>query len=252
MTDPLINIEQNDGVVTLRLTRKPANALDIGFLEDIDAALAGLDAEAGWRVLVVTGTDGVFSAGVDLKKLPALDGAAQDRIIHALNRLYTRLYGLSRPTIAAVNGHAIAGGLVLALACDYRIAASQPARFCLTEVQVGVAFPVSALEIARMELAPHLCRNFLLFGGTIDPEAAHSGGIVDELVAPADVMTRARDKAEELKTIPPGGYAAIKAQLREPALTRMRAAVDKNEEPQLGGWVTDEAREAALKVLAGG
>ena len=164
MTEPHIHIGHEDGIATLRLARKPANALDIGFLEEIDAALADLDGNADWRTLIVTGTDGVFSAGVDLKKLPALDDTGQTRIVRALNSLYTRLYGLTRPTVAAVNGHAIAGGLVLALACDYRVATDQAAKFGLTEVQVGVAFPISALEIARLELAPHIQRNFLLFG----------------------------------------------------------------------------------------
>lgn len=252
MAEPHIHIDHEDGIATLRLARKPANALDIGFLEEIDATLADLDGNQDWRALIVTGTDGVFSAGVDLKKLPALDDTGQTRIVRALNGLYTRLYGLTRPTVAAVNGHAIAGGLVLALACDYRVATDQAAKFGLTEVQVGVAFPISALEIARLELAPHIQRNFLLFGGLIDPAAALAGGVVDELAAPADVMTRARSKARELKAIPPTGYAAVKAQLREHALTRMRAAVDNDEEPQLVGWVTDEARAAALKVLAGG
>ena len=143
-------------------------------------------------------------------------------------------------------------GLFLALACDYRIATTTPARFGLTEVRVGVPFPISALEVARTELAPHVCRTYLLFGGTVDNETAHANGTFDELVAPADLMVRVNSKAEEIMAIPPGGYAAVKAQLREPALTRMRAAVDNDDEPQLGGWVTDEAREAALKVLAGG
>ena len=252
MTEPTLHISYDKGVATMCLARKPANALSVGFLEELDAALADLDQNRDWQVLIVTGSGSVFSAGVDLKALPTLDGADQDRIIRALNSFFTRLYGLSRPTIAAVNGHAIAGGLFLALACDYRIATTIPARFGLTEVRVGVPFPVSALEIARVELAPNVCRIYLLFGGTVDNETAHANGTFDELTAPNDLMDRARRKAEEMMAIPASGYAAVKAQLRAPALAKMRAAVDNDEEPQLGGWISDEAREAALKVLAGG
>lgn len=252
MTEPTLQIDRENDIATMRLARKPANALSVGFLEDLDRALADLDQDRDWRVLIVTGTGGVFSAGVDLKSLPTLESADQDRIIRALNSFYTRLYGLSRPTIAAVNGHAIAGGLVLALACDYRIATTAPAKFGLTEVLVGVPFPVSALDIARTELAPSVCRTYLLFGGTVDNATAHANGTFDELAAPDDLIIRVRSKAAEIMAIPPGGYAAVKAQLRELALARMRAAVDNDEEPQLGGWVTEEAREAALKVLARG
>ena len=247
-----VRVERQGDIAVVTLCRPPANALDISFLEEIDGQIAALDAETSWQALIITGTGGIFSAGVDLKKMPTLDLADQDRIINALNRLYTRLYGLGRPVIAAVNGHAIAGGMILALACDYRIAATGPARFGLTEVRVGVAFPVSALEIARAELSPHVARNWLMFGGTVNAETALAQGALDELVAPEALIGRARQKAEDLKSIPPGGYAKVKAQLRASTLSVMRKALDGAGEPELGGWVSEEARSAALKVLAGG
>ncbi len=252
MAEMRIRTEIQDGTCLMTLARAPANALDISFLEEIDAAIAEVDKERDWQALIITGSDTIFCAGVDLKKLPTLDLAQQDRILHALNNLYIRLYGLDRPVIAAINGHAIAGGMVLALACDYRIAVTGPARFGLTEVRVGVAFPISALEIARAELSPHVARNWLMFGGTIDTETAFAQGALDELVAPEALLGRARQKADDLKSIPPGGYAKVKAQLREPALATMHAVLSGDGEPELGGWVSEEARTAALKVLAGG
>lgn len=251
MSESRIQLEKQDDTCLMTLARSPANALDISFLEEIDAQIAELDDDKGWSALIITGSDDIFSAGVDLKKLPTLDLADQDRILHALNSLYTRLYGLDRPVVAAINGHAVAGGMILALCCDYRIAVPGPARFGLTEVRVGVAFPVSALEIAKAELAPHVMRNWLMFGATIDAEAALAQGALDELVAADTLMARARQKADDLKSIPPGGYAKVKAQVRKPALDAMRPALQGNGEPELGGWVSEEARSAALKVLAG-
>ncbi len=230
----------------------PANALDISFLEEIDAQIAALDDEKDWQALIITGSGSIFCAGVDLKKLPTLDLAQQDRILHALNSLYFRLYGLDRPVIAAINGHAVAGGMILALCCDYRIAVPGRARFGLTEVRVGVAFPVSALEIAKAELAPHAVRNWLMFGSTVDSETALAQGALDELVAAETLMARARQKADDLKSIPPGAYAKVKAQVRKPALDAIRPALTGDGEPELDGWVSEEARTAALNVLAGG
>ena len=251
MAETRIHLEKQDGICTLALARGPANALDISFLEEIDAAIAELDGDNDWQALIITGSDSIFCAGVDLKKLPTLDLVDQDRILHALNDLYTRLYGLDRPVVAAINGHAVAGGMILALCCDYRIAVPGPSRFGLTEVRVGVAFPVSALEIARAELAPHVARNWLMFGATINAETALAQGALDELVASDALMARARQKADDLRSIPPGGYAKVKAQLRKPALDAMRSALTGDGEPELGGWVSEEARTAALKVLSG-
>lgn len=246
-----IQTEIQDGTCLITLQHPPANALDSAFLEELDSCIADLSERADWRALVLTGTGNMFSAGVDLKQLPTLDLGGQDRLIGALNTLYTRLYALDRPVIAAINGHAVAGGMVLALSCDYRIAATGPARFGLTEVRVGVAFPVSALEIACAELDAHVARNWLMFGATVNAETALVQGAIDELVAPDALIARARQKAEDLKAIPPGGYAKVKAQLRAAALARMREALKPGGEPQLGGWVSAEARQAALKVLSG-
>ena len=92
MAETRIHIETSDRICLMTLARPPANALDISFLEEIDAAITRLDTDDGWQVLIITGTGDIFSAGADLKKLPTLDLAQQDRIVQALNSLYTRLY----------------------------------------------------------------------------------------------------------------------------------------------------------------
>ena len=251
MTGPHHDIAIEDGIATLTMARPPANALDIAFLEELDSAVVELDRDRSWRSLIVTGSGNVFSAGVDLKILPTLEVPDQDRILDALNSFYLHLYELDRPVIAAINGHAVAGGMVTALCCDYRIAVEAGALFGLTEVRVGVAFPVTALEIAQAELSPHVARNWLMFGDTVDSTTALSQGVLDELVSTDAVIPRSMDKARELAAIPSLGYAGVKTQLRRPALERMRPSVTQGAEPLHGGWVSDQAKTAALKVLAG-
>lgn len=251
MTGSNHEITNTDGIVTLTMARPPANALDIAFLEELDAAVVELDRDKSWRSLIVTGSGNAFSAGVDLKILPTLEVTDQDRILDALNSFYLHLYELDRPVVAAINGHAIAGGMVTALCCDYRIAVDTGALFGLTEVRVGVAFPVTALEIARAELSPHVARNWLMFGGTVDSATALGQGALDELAAADAVLPRSMEKARQLADIPSLGYAGVKAQTRRPPLERMRPSVTERAEPLHGGWVSDQARTAALKVLAG-
>lgn len=251
MSEDNLRVEGEDGIVTLTLAHAPANALDAVFLEEIETEIAALEQQKDWRALIITGVGSIFCAGVDLKKLPQLDVAGQDRLINALNKTYARLYALDRPVIAAINGHAIAGGMIMALCCDYRIAVHGAARFGLTEARVGVAFPVSALEIALAELRPDIAHNWLMFAETIDGPSALAQGALHELVTQRDLLSRAREKARDLAAIPQTGYAGVKVQVRERALARMRTAIENNAEPQLGGWLSDEARTAALDVLAG-
>jgi len=167
-------------------------------------------------------------------------------MVRGLNRLCLALYGFPRPTVAAVNGHAVAGGMILLLGCDHRIAAEGKARFGLTEGQVGVAFPMGALEIAREELGLAASR-WMLGAGTVDGPAALADGALDEIVPAEEVLPRALERARKLATHPSEAYGAIKTQLRGPALDRIRHAAEKGD-PVEGGWLGPDlaGRVAAL------
>ncbi len=251
MVDRRLDLEIEGVTAILTLTRAPANALDISFLELIADRLNELDLNPNWQVLIITGSDRIFCAGVDLKTLPTLNVSDQDRIVIALNRVYTKLYALNRPTIAAINGHAIAGGYILALCCDYRIASDESSSMGLTEVKVGAPFPISALEIARAEHSPQLFRRVLLFGDLVSTKQAHESGVVDEICPSQRVLERSKQKAQELARLPPQGFAAIKQQMRAATLAILDDALENGNEPQLGGWIGDEAKAAAQRVLAG-
>jgi enoyl-CoA hydratase/carnithine racemase len=200
--------------------------------------------------VAVAGLDGMFCAGVDLKLLPSLATAEQDRLVHGLNAAFGAAYGLGKPLIAAIGGHAIAGGLFFALTADQRIGAEGSYRLGLTEVRVGVTFPVGPLEIARAELDPQAFRSLMLFGELICPDEALGLGILDRLVPAEDVLETALAKAREAAELPPRGFAAIKRQMRLPVLAKIGQALEDGAEPALGGWVSEEARNAALAVLA--
>lgn len=251
MSDATLDIERRGGTAVLRMQRGAVNALDLAAVEAMSAALAELAADDALTALVVTGAGPAFCAGLDLKAVPQYGRSEQRALVDGLNRLFGGLYGFPRPTVAAINGHAIAGGMVLALACDHRICTNEPASLGLTEVKVGVPFPVAAIEVARAELPPAAVRALILFGRLVGPEQALAWGAVDELVAPDAVLERACAEAATLAALPRDTFASVKRTVRQSALTRIRAAIEDGEDPTLEDWLSAETVEAAKKMLAG-
>jgi enoyl-CoA hydratase len=185
--------------------------------------------------VVVAGREGFFSAGADLKAVPGYGPAQQREMVHLINAMALGVYGLPCPVVAAVTGHAIAGGMVLALCADLRVASSE-GRHGLTEVKVGVPYPQAAIGVVREELSPQ-ARRVLAFGNQLhSPQECLRLGVFDEIVAPEDVVPRATALAEALAAMPADVYARTKQDLRGAALDAMRRAAA--EDPLLDRWVT--------------
>src|ERR1700719_2434144 len=151
-----VTLEEEDGVAVLTVDRPPANAMDVALLRDVVKAI-GQVADDLPRALVLAGREGFFSAGADLKAVPGYGPEDQREMVQSINAMALGAYELPCPVVGAITGHAIAGGLVLALCTDIRIASSA-GRYGLTEVKVGVPYPQAALGVVRAELAPQAVR----------------------------------------------------------------------------------------------
>lgn len=246
----IIQLERNAGIVTLRLNRPPANALDLEVITELGDAFTELENEAEARALIVTGSGRFFSAGLDLKAVPAYSADQQRQLATELNRMVGRLYGLKLPAVAAVNGHCIAGGLIVALCCDYRIAAAGDYKIGLTEARVGVPFPVGPMAVVQGELAPAAARISVLLARNTDPQGALAQGLLDEVQAAEQLLGRAMEMAEEMAALPRSSYGRIKRHLRAAALARIDDAVSNQNEPVLGSWLGAETASASAEVLA--
>jgi enoyl-CoA hydratase len=243
-----LQIEREDGVATLRLDRPPVNAIDNDLLDEASAELARLEAQSEVRALVVTGAGACFSAGLDLKLIPRYSAEQQQRAMRGINELVARLYALPLPTVAAINGHAIAGGLVIALGCDYRVATTGVCQIGLTEARAGIPFPAVAMAVVRAELTPAVARRLTLLAHTAGPEAALADGIVDELAAPDQLIARASAVARELGAIPRDAYARIKHQLRADAIAANRTVLERGD-PLAKSWLSRDVTSAAAALL---
>jgi enoyl-CoA hydratase len=247
-----IKLEQHGGIATLYLDRPPVNAIDTEMLRSMAEQLARIEAATDVRALVVTGVGACFSAGLDLKAVPRYTPAQQRDMLNTLNRTLGCLYCLPIPTVAAVNGHAIAGGLVLALACDYRVGPiSGSCQLGLTEARAGIPFPAAAMAIVQAELTPAVARRTTLVARNIGPDAALTSGILDELQPPEQLLSRAHAIAHELGAIPGTAYARIKRQLRAPAIAHIERTLSAGDDPMLASWLSAETQAAAASLLAG-
>jgi enoyl-CoA hydratase len=219
------------GVVVVTLDRPPVNALETRFGRELTAVLERAAREA--RAIVLTGAGRAFSAGVDTKAAATLDREGQRAGVESINRLATLLFGLDVPIVAAVNGHALGGGLVLPLACDVVIATRAECKLGLTEVVAGVPFPAAPLAVCRYRLSPPVYNNLCLTGRVIGPAEALALGVVDELAEPTQLVPRACEVAATLAGYP--AYARVKDQVR--AAARAQMAQEVAEDPLLTGWL---------------
>ena len=213
-------------VAVLRLAHGKANALDLELCNALTAELEAYRQSAA-KALVVTGTGKMFSAGVDLVRV-SNEGAPYLRaLLPIVSRAFETLFSLLKPVVAAVNGHAIAGGCIIACAADYRVMARAPGRIGIPELLVGVPFPVVPLEIMRFAAGAR-AQALINRGATFDADDALANGLVDVVVEPEKLDDEAMAVARSLAAIPPAAFALTKRQLREPVLERIHvgAAVD--------------------------
>src|SRR4029077_17357273 len=209
----MIQLTQRGGIAVVTMMHGKANALDIELCEAIAQQFEALrDAPA--KAVVLTGQGKMFSAGVDLVRLSEGGAAYVRRFLPALHRLYDTVFFFPKPVVAAVNGHAIAGGCVLECCADRRIAAKDGGRIGVTELLVGVSFPPLAFEIMRFASPPRYLADGMFSGATFTPDVARTRGLVDELAdGPAALFDRAIAAAETLAALSPAAFAQTKQQV---------------------------------------
>lgn len=221
----MIQRQEQNGILTLRLEYGKANLLDVEFCNAITSALR--EASGTARAVIMTGTGSIFSAGVDLIRLTKEGPAYVARFYPALIDFLTELFAFSKPLVAAINGHAIAGGCLLAAAADYRLISG--GTIGVPELAVGVPFPAVAIEILRFAAGTN-AQKLATSGEVVPAQEAKARGLVDEFVQPDRLMARATEVAMRLASAPSEAFRITKHHLREPFLreARAHAAADRD------------------------
>jgi enoyl-CoA hydratase len=232
----------SDNVTVVRFDHGPVSALDLEFLLALRAELAELaDTDTA---LVLTGTGSAFSAGVDLFRI--IDGGADyvAQFIPALSGAFDDLFAYRRPVVAAINGHAIAGGCVIAACADHRFMAEGRGRIGVPELLVGVAFPAVALAAVRYATGDVAVADLVYSGVTLLPAEAQRRGLVDEVVPEAELMDRAVTKAEQLAALQPAAFVHTKRSLRDRYWTEIDETGRQRDAEMLEVWKSPETRAA--------
>ena len=238
-----VRIADHEQVRILTLDRPPANAIDETLLTALDTALTDIAQDDAVRAVVLTGHGRFFSGGFDLRA-PRRDDTEAARAAALYRDTHRRLLALLKPTVALVNGHAIAGGFVLALACDRRLAVDGPFTIGMNEVAIGASFPSAASAIVRGRLTGAMASELML-GAELSPlPDGLRTGFVERLVSADDAMDEAIALATKLGSYPRDVFAHTKQTLVQRALDEIDS-VSMEEELSISAlWRTAESRAA--------
>jgi len=210
-----MEIQTTSGIAVLPMRAGKANAIGSAFLDRLSAQLDAVESSRA-SALVLT--------GLDLPEVAALDRSGLERFIRRFSEVMLRVFTLPVPVVAAINGHAIAGGCVLALQADVRLAAAGDYRIGLNEVQIGLGLPAVVLETLRCQVSPASLGPVALEGRLLAPEEALAFGLVEAVVPPAVLLEQARGRAAELAALPRPAFRDVKQALRGPAAAAARRA----------------------------
>lgn len=240
--------KEDGGLLVLTLNRPPVNALDIETLDEISDALdeAGSEPDA----VIITGAGKTFSAGADLPRV--LEGTPEqiDAGIEALARCFETLFLYPRPLVAAINGHALAGGAVIACAADRRIMANDGGLIGAVELKAGVPFPAWAIEVVRHAVNHQHVEEIVYFGRGYSPEDGLRVGLVNELVPASDLMPRAMEVARELAAVPRETFRLTKDSLRRWTAEAARKGTAESDDQVKEAWKSPAVHEAIRALLA--
>src|SRR3569833_1141722 len=235
----MIEVETADTVAILRMQHGKGNALDIEFCETLAARCQALRTDPA-RAIVRTGTGKMFSAGVDLKRLSAGGADYVRQFLPALHKLYEAVFFHPKPVVAAINGHAVAGGAILACCAARRIMGHEAGRIGVTELLVGVPFPALAFEVLRAAVPAEYLAEFAYSGATFMTDDAVESGWIDEIAEPEELIEDALAVAEELATLSPMAFVMTKAQIRGPIAERLAVSGEEIDREATALWCADD------------
>jgi enoyl-CoA hydratase/carnithine racemase len=248
----MLDAQLHDAILELRLARPPVNALNPALVATLRDAVIGAPGR-GARAIVLSGNPGLFSAGLDVPSLLALDRAGMAAFWRDFIGLLGALGRSPLPIAAAITGHSPAGGAVLALFCDWRVMAravepAKPFRIGLNEVQVGLSVPWPIQFALRRLVGAHRAERMMVAGAMVDSEEALRTGFVDELTDVDQVVPRAHAWCRQHLALPQEAMAETRRMARSDLHEALDRAQNTSDDEFMARWFSDES-QSVLKAL---
>jgi len=246
----LIKAEYHDNVTVLRLNREITNAINLTLVN----ALAGKLKETRKNpnvlgCVIASSNEKFFSIGFDIPELIKLSKEDFREFYHSFNQLCIDLYTFPKPMIAAITGHAVAGGCILALCCDYRFIAKGNKLMGLNEIKLGVPIPYPADRILYELVGYRNARDIVDTGEFFPPEKLLDMGVVDKVFPMEKMLPKAIEKMQSLSTMPHHGFRKIKQNRTEKVVTQIRHALGEKENIFIECWYSQETRQLLREAI---
>lgn len=250
MPDRIVRVEDDPSFVRLTMAHGP-NALDEALVDALIGALEDLVSRGAPPVLLTSAHDSLFCPGWDLKRLAHAGYDDVERFLSRFNTLIVSLFSYPSPTVAAIGGHAVAGGCLLALACDQRVMATGRPRIGLSEINLGVPVPFTSVHMLRARLAPSVFEAMVLAGEGYPAQRAVELGVVQRAKAPEEVVTTAEAETRRRAAQPRRAYSRTKDFAYAETRRIMRAANEDEDRAFLECWF-EASTQDRLQSLARG
>ncbi len=243
-----IKMEKNGGIAELTLERGKVNALNPIVIEEMKTAFESLEDDRAVKAVVLTGRGKFFSFGFDIPELRAYSKDRFTEYLISFSDLCSYMFLYPKPVVAALNGHAVAGGCMLALACDYIVMAAGKAKISLNEIDFGSSVFAGTVEMLRFWAGSANATRILCSGAMFAAQEAIDLGLVHEMADEKDLLPGARKKAMDLGGKPQPAFASIKALLRKPAAEAMIARERASIEEFVDIWYSEATWENIRKI----
>jgi enoyl-CoA hydratase len=246
-----VQIRKEEGIATLTLRRGKVNALNAEAVEGLRRSFASVESEREVGAVVLTGAGKFFSFGFDIPELFSLPKEGFSAYLREFTALYRYLFLYPKPVVAALNGHAIAAGCMLALACDHRVMGEGNAKISLNEATFGSSLFAGSVEMLRFWVGGTTATEVAVSGAMFTAEEAKSRGLVHETVPADGLAAAARRAAAGLASRSPAAFASIKGLLRGPVADEMDRREPKSIEEFVEIWYSEETRANLKKITIG-
>jgi len=235
-----------DHIAILRLDNGPLNSISSEMVDDVSRALVEIKGNA--RGMVLCGGDKFFSAGFHLPQLLQFDRSAMADFLERFNRLCADLFTAPYPTICALAGHAVAGGNIFALTCDYRYAASPEKKIGLNELKLGLPLPYLSDMLLRHTIGDRYATQMIYSGEFMSFADAKIIGMIDVIGSPDELEDFTLERLSQIAGHPPRAFAAAKANKVEPIMRRYRKYSKLKNDEFLDCWFSDDAQMHLLEA----